>query len=217
MLLAAGAAAFGADDLSARAQALRAELDAAKRGTLLEVQLARSGLESCERAIRLFTPAERESDCAEAQRRVDACGQRRDRWLRERDRFSVDALAAGRTDRHAALIVATPPPCPQTLPGRAEGPAEALALAVRREREALPGYSVCESYLRALLAAADAVDAALAERLAIDLVARCGADHPDYRRHAEAALIRVGREPTLLDRPARPAAAEAPASAASGQ
>ena len=68
----------------------------------------------------------------------------------------------------------------------------------RRERRLIPGYSVCESHLRALLAATDEKNATLATSLAQDLVSQCGADHPDYRRQAEAALIRSGLDPAVV-------------------
>ena len=200
-----------AQALPRRAAELRTERDSARSGRLLEYHLARSGIESCERAIRRADRSEREIECREAQRRVDACQARRDRWALALDVFTLDAIALDQAQRHAGLIKTTMPPCPSTLTGRSDSPAEALAGLSRQERQALPGFSVCESYLRALLTAADDGKAQLVEGLAVDLVERCGADHPEYRRQADAALIRMGREPALLD---RPNGAAAPASAA---
>ena len=211
----AGMPAFGAptDELAGRAAELRAQHDSARSGKMLEYFLARSGLESCERALKLLARNEREQECTEAERRVEACNARRERWTNDLDAFRIDALAAGSSARHQALIKLTLPPCPSTLPDANTGPAEALAAENRRERQALPGFAVCESYLRAMISAADEAKPALVEGLALDLDERCGADHPDYRRQAVAALIRVGREPALLNRP-RPAAKAASAASA---
>jgi len=213
------AAAFGAahaaepgDSLAARAADLRGQHEKFRHGRSLEYDLARSGLDSCDRALRLFTREERETECREAQRRVEACATKRDAWVQALDVFTVDALAAGQSARHAGLIKLTLPACPSTLPN-GDTPGAALAALGRSERRAQPSYPVCESYLRAMITAADEDKAALVESLALDLVERCGADHPDYRRQADAALIRVGRDTAVLDRP-RPAARPASASSA---
>jgi len=207
--LAAATAALPAT-LAEQATELRAQYDQARSGKLIEYHLARSGLESCERALRLFGRDDREFECREAERRVAACDQRREAWSAARERFAADATAAGQAARHAALLKLSLPECPARLPN-GQGPGAALIAANRREREALPNYPVCESLLRATISAADTNQPVLVEGLARELVERCGAEHPDYRRQADAALIRVGREPALLDAPrgALPAASAA--------
>lgn len=195
------AAPVQADDLAARAANLRTLHDDAHAGRAVAYRLAHAGLDACERALLLPAPAERNSACLEAQRRVDACEAAHEQWLQALEQFTVDALAVGRSEAHAELIKSDLPDCPSTLPRRGIAPGAALVGASRAERQALPHYPVCESYLRALLSAADAGQASLVEGLARDLVAQCGAEHPDYRRQAEAGLIRVGLDPALLDRP----------------
>jgi hypothetical protein len=206
LLAALGAAAAAPATLAERAAALRADHDSAHSGKLLEYLLARSGLDSCARALRGQDRGERELECGEAERRIAACEARRESWTRALDQFTLDAIAAGQQKRHATLIRSSLPPCPGTLPDSRDAPGEALTAANRRDRQALPGYPVCESYLRAMIGAADEAKAVLVEGLAQDLVERCGAEHPDYRRQANAALIRVGLDPALLDRPRPPTA-----------
>jgi hypothetical protein len=206
LLAALGAAAAAPATLAERAAALRADHDSAHSGKLLEYLLARSGLDSCARALRGQDRGERELECGEAERRIAACEARRESWTRALDQFTLDAIAAvgqgararrqARPDqRRVALLLAS-----------RDAPGEALTAANRRDRQALPGYPVCESYLRAMIGAADEAKAVLVEGLAQDLVERCGAEHPDYRRQANAALIRVGLDPALLDRPRPPTA-----------
>lgn len=212
--LCAALAAWAQGDLGERAADLRALLERARKGTLIEFELARSGLDSCGRALALGDRELRDAECTEAQRRVDACQRRRDDWGQAMDRFTVDALAAGEARRHDALLGATMPACPSLLPGRRDGPVQALAEESQRERRAKPGYLTCESYLRAMLDAADRKDEALVQGLAQDLVARCDADHPDYRRQAEAALIRSGLDPAVVLARMRPVAPAASAASA---
>lgn len=202
------------DDLQSRAARLRAQHDDAHAGRAPEYRQARAALDACERAWRLPAGVGLQAPCLEAQRLVERCERHHEAWLRALDEFTITALASGRSQPHAALIQSSLPDCPRVLPGSGLVPAEALAGvgAGREARLALPSYPVCESYLRALISAADEAQPTLVEGLALDLVGRCGTEHPDYRRQAEAALIRVGLEPALLDRP-RPAAS--PASAAS--
>jgi hypothetical protein len=207
-----GSAWSQAQDLAKRAAELRTQHDMARKGSLIEFELARSGLESCRRALALADREWREAECHEAQRRIDACNLRREQWSQALERFAQDSLAAGEARRHATLLKSTLPDCPSTVPGRQAGPVEVLVEESRRERRQLPGFSVCESHLRALLTATDQGNAALARSLAQDLVAQCGADHPDYRRQAEAALIRSGLDPAVVlarVRPAVPAASAA--------
>lgn len=203
-----------AQDLDQRAAELRSQRDLARKGRLIEFELARSGLDSCRRALALADRDLREAECDEAQRRIDACNRRRDDWSQALERFADDSLAAGQAKRHAALLKSTLPACPSTVPGRQSGPVEALLEDGRRERRQLPGYSVCESYLRALLSATDERKTTLVRSLAQDLVAQCGADHPDYRRQAEAALVRSGLDPAVVLAHLRPAARAASAASA---
>jgi hypothetical protein len=185
-------------DLDKRAAELRRQLDMARKGSLIEFELARSGLESCRRALALPDRELREAECQEAQERVDACNRRRELWSEALQGFVQDSLAAGVTERHATLLKSTLPECPGTVPGRQAGPVEVLVEESRRERRQIPGFSVCESYLRALLTATDERKTTLVRSLAQDLVAQCGADHPDYRRQAEAALIRSDLDPAVV-------------------
>lgn len=208
------AASWAQGDLSRRAAELRTQLDRATKGTLIEFELARSGLDSCRRALALPDPELRDVECTEAQRRVEACQRRRDDWGQAMDRFTLDAIAAGAAQRHDALLKSTMPACPSVLPGRHEGPAQALAEERQRERRAKPGYLNCESYLRAMLDAADKQDQALVQGLAQELVALCDAHHPDYRRQAEAALVRSGLDPAVVLARVRPAAPAASAASA---
>lgn len=212
-LMTAGAAA-AQEALAERASVLWSQLDSARKGRLIEFELAKSGLDSCRRALALVDRELREAECTEAQRRVEACERRRDDWGQAMDRFTLDAIAAGQARRHEGLLKATMPACPSVVPGRREGPAEALAEERRRERRAKPGFLACESYLRAMLDAVDKKDEALVQGLAQELVARCDADHPDYRRQAEAALIRSGLDPDAALARARPFAPAASAASA---
>jgi hypothetical protein len=201
-----------AQDIDKRAAELRNQRDMARKGRMIEFELARSGLESCRRALALADRELREAECLESQRRIDACNGRRDDWNVALKSLALDAEAAGQARRHAALLASSLPECPDTVPGRQVGPVEALLEEGRRERRQLPGFSVCESYLRALLTAADESKSALVLGLAQELVAQCGAAHPDYRRLAEAALIRSGHDPAAAlarVRPATPAASAA--------
>ena len=211
--VAAGSPAWSqTQDLDQRAAELRRQLDMARKGNLIEFELARSGLESCGRALALADRDLREAECHEAQQRIDVCHRRRELWSQALQGFAQDSLAAGASGRHAALLKSTLPECPSTVPARQVGPLEALVEDSRRERRRIPGFSVCESYLRALLAAADERKTALVRALAQDLVAQCGADHPDYRRQAEAALIRSHLDPAEVlarVRPVVPAASAA--------
>lgn len=212
-LMTAGAAA-AQEALAERASVLWSQLDSARKGRLIEFELAKSGLDSCRRALALVDRELREAECTEAQRRVEACERRRDDWGQAMDRFTLDAIAAGQARRHEALLKASMPACPSVVPGRGVGPAEVLAEEGRRERRAKPGFLTCESYLRALLDAVDKKDEALVQGLAQDLVARCDADHPDYRLQAEAALIRSGFDPNVVLARVRPVAPAASAASA---
>jgi hypothetical protein len=203
-----------ARDIDQRAADLRNQRDLARKGRLIEFELARSGLESCRRALALADRELREAECQESQRRIDACNGRRDDWNEALERLALDAEAAGQAKRHAALLASSLPECPDTVPGRQVGPVEALLEEGRRERRQLPGFSVCESYLRAVLTAADEGKSALVLGLAQDLVAHCCATHPDYRRLAEAALIRSGHDPAAVLARVRPAAPAASAASA---
>jgi len=200
-------------ELERRAAELRTQRDLARKGSLIEYELARSGLESCRRAIALADRELREAECHEAQRRIDACNRQRELWGQSLHRFALDSTAAGEAGRHAALLKSTLPECPSTLPGRRDGPVDALVEESRRERRQITGFSVCESYLRALLVATDERNATLVRSLAQELVSLCGADHPDYRRQAEAALVRMDLDPVAVLSVVRPV--KAPASAAS--
>jgi hypothetical protein len=212
-LMTAGAAA-AQEALAERASVLWSQLDSARKGRLIEFELAKSGLDSCRRALALVDRELREAECTEAQRRVEACERRRDDWGQAMDRFTFDAIAAGQARRYEALLTASMPACPSVVPGRGVGPAKVLAEDGRRERRAKPGFLTCESYLRALLDAVDKKDEALVQGLAQDLVARCDADHPDYRLQAEAALIRSGLDPNVVLARVRPVAPAASAASA---
>jgi hypothetical protein len=200
-------------ELEKRAAELRTQRDMARKGSLIEYELARSGLDSCRRALALADGELREAECHEAQRRIDACHHRRELWGQSLEHFALDSTAAGEAMRYATLLKSSLPECPSTLAGRRDGPVEALVEDSRRERRQIPGFSVCESYLRAMLVAADAKNATLVRSLAQELVSACGADHADYRRQAEAALVRMDLDPVAVLSVVRPV--KAPASAAS--
>ena len=82
-------------ELEKRAAELRTQRELARKGNLIEFELARSGLESCRRALALADRELREAECHEAQRRIDDCNRRRDDWSQALDRFALDSQAAG--------------------------------------------------------------------------------------------------------------------------
>ena len=185
-------ASSAADALAKRSTEINESRRSALRGKVAEYGAALAALQLCADALGRNDLSQRRAVCQQAQQTVDLCRARRANLVTQHIQFMSDALAARRAEQFSDTIKAEVPPCPSTVPGFTDEPAQAVAEQGRRERRRLPGFLACDSYLRALLDATDQKDADRAARLATELVFNCDADHPDYRLQAIAALTRLG-------------------------